>query len=1491
MRKSSILSLVFITLFLFSLVDLSGNGILATDSGQSLNYQSQVSEAGGTYVGTGSPLDVSFSGTFTNSSSWSQTTTTLSSDFTSGTSFAVSNSSTVIWTAYILVSPPPGVNTLGFTVDYNETEWTPISLTNPVAVVMTYPTDWWYETGLVYVAESAVDTYGVWKLEFTAMNHLFDLELGPSSGPLATTSTFGLNDEMLYRAISSWITGASTNFVLTDPTGTEWYTATNTTTGSPAHILQSFQYRKVITIDRTKHLATTVNNFPVMIDITSTDFETDVQSDGDDILFVSGGNILSHQIEFFDQATGHLIAWVKTNLTGSSNTVINMYYGNPLLGNMEKPDDVWTESFAALWHLGEAATAGQSTATHYDSTSGSYDGTQNGNFDDTGIVNDGQHFDGSNDQVVISASESLEPNGDVEISGWFKLDADHTAASTVTQVLFTKYLNGDNDMHIALVGTGSAVYSNDATADGSLVFKTENNANGQMYKWTSQTSWTAGVWYYFSCFMDASTPANNRIQINNVVDTGGTSGGITYANVTFTADWGIGGGLIDQVTGNLAWFDGVMDEVRVASSFLTANGRSTAWRAAEYGNLNNPSTFYSVGSEIERVSPDSQIKKIVDATFLAGSWIATAYYNDSGSSVSYRVGMYERTFIIQQASSLSISAPTDAVGDSITEATIGEMAYVQVELTDGTSGVAGATVATNWTIFGYGTNLQLHDEGGGFYGLSLNTSQLESNIRWRLNIQSSHPYYTDASTILYIDLSHDTALGSTNVDSTPTGFDFTATLVYTDTFDGSPITDATITFANGTLVNVVAEANGHYNISLVTTGFPAGAYSHIFNATKPGTLVEMASVKITFILRPHYTAVSVSGDLVTPSGFNTPLTVVLVDLDTGGLVGISNVASMTFTPSSYAPQAFGTYSLSLVTNTWNVAIEDVTLTVSMSSSDYYAPASYDFQLTIRKHYTAATVIGNLVTPFGNNTPLTVVITDLDTGGSMAVSAVDSIEFDSNYPLFFDGSPTSFDMLVPTGDDSWAVGPESVTLRIIMLGSSIYASPNDYIFILTMRSMATYLYNVPSDLIFPNGDDFNIQLQLNVSEIGQFYGDFIPGLAADFQVANATFTYPAAVVHLGSGLYDLTIAASFFPEGTYTILVSLDSSNVNYASTQLVITFDYRPTRSDLTANLYTVSTPYDHDVTIVLFYEDLDRALGITIGVITSPDASVTPTHTGGGFYDVVIDVSGLAVGAHLIDLDADAAGYDPRTVTITVIITKIHTDAEPSLISLDIPVGNTVTFYIDYNDLDNGIPISAATPTHNWTVQPNVVITWTGTTWEVNFTTTGSDPLGIYIVWFNFAAGGNYDDGYCEIEVVVRSHVTIFNLVSAIEPTPYNGIVNISLRYYDWDSKAGIADDSNILSSIWNQTHWITHTLVNDGSGFYTLQIDASLFGQGVQTFDIYFDWTGPVQQYENKMTTASGNIIGVDSQLTLLQSSEPTPYLNSMLYIFNYGRCPYLR
>ena len=40
-----------------------------------------------------------------------------------------------------------------------------------------------------------------------------------------------------------------------------------------------------------------VQNFPMLVSFADSDFQTDVQADGDDFVFVQGGNVLAHEID------------------------------------------------------------------------------------------------------------------------------------------------------------------------------------------------------------------------------------------------------------------------------------------------------------------------------------------------------------------------------------------------------------------------------------------------------------------------------------------------------------------------------------------------------------------------------------------------------------------------------------------------------------------------------------------------------------------------------------------------------------------------------------------------------------------------------------------------------------------------------------------------------------------------------------------------------------------------------------------------------------------------------------------------------------------------------------------------------------------------------------------------------------------------------------------------------------------------------------------
>ena len=115
--------------------------------------------------------------------------------------------------------------------------------------------------------------------------------------------------------------------------------------------------RKGLTINAAS-VAGDVTDFPVLITL-NVDAELAAQAlaNGDDILFTAadGTTQLAHEIEFFDETTGELRVWVKTDLSGSIDTNIFMYFGNAASGNQENIPGVW-DNYVGVYHLGESPT-------------------------------------------------------------------------------------------------------------------------------------------------------------------------------------------------------------------------------------------------------------------------------------------------------------------------------------------------------------------------------------------------------------------------------------------------------------------------------------------------------------------------------------------------------------------------------------------------------------------------------------------------------------------------------------------------------------------------------------------------------------------------------------------------------------------------------------------------------------------------------------------------------------------------------------------------------------------------------------------------------------------------------------------------------------------------------------------------------------------------------------------------------------------------------
>ncbi|GAF68139.1 unnamed protein product, partial [marine sediment metagenome] len=134
-----------------------------------------------------------------------------------------------------------------------------------------------------------------------------------------------------------------------------------------------WQYRKNITIDATK-VNSDLTNFPVYLEMHDSDLQNDAQASGGDIFFTNAsGHILDHELEVYDRVYNsthaQLVAWVKTNISGSQDTLLSMYYGNPTAISQENPESVWDDNYEFVLHMNQDP----SSSNILDSTFNSYD--------------------------------------------------------------------------------------------------------------------------------------------------------------------------------------------------------------------------------------------------------------------------------------------------------------------------------------------------------------------------------------------------------------------------------------------------------------------------------------------------------------------------------------------------------------------------------------------------------------------------------------------------------------------------------------------------------------------------------------------------------------------------------------------------------------------------------------------------------------------------------------------------------------------------------------------------------------------------------------------------------------------------------------------------------------------------------------------------------------------------------------------------------------
>jgi hypothetical protein len=333
----------------------------------------------------------------------------------------------------------------------------------------------------------------------------------------------------------------------------------------------AWKYRRTITIDHTK-VSGELTDFPVLIEITNSSLAGKAQSDGDDFVFTDKNNTkLDHQIEFYDNSTGHLIVWVRVpNLSSTVNTVIYMYYGNPNCGNQQNPTAVWDSNYKLVLHLNEKA------GIHYDSTINGNNGTPyKGVLQGvTGKIDGADTFDGGNDYVEIPHSDTLAGYTEAfTVSFWIRLED-----TSRRQTILCKYDTNGN------MRSWQIEYDPLNCPNSPFWFFASKDGITYSQWWASFVPKT-GVWYHVTIVWEANSIP--KFYINGVqVPTVGTDKILLIFN-------NVGVPLrIARSVYSTRCFKGSLDEITISNQ-----ARSTDWILTTYNNQFDPTTFYSVGVE------------------------------------------------------------------------------------------------------------------------------------------------------------------------------------------------------------------------------------------------------------------------------------------------------------------------------------------------------------------------------------------------------------------------------------------------------------------------------------------------------------------------------------------------------------------------------------------------------------------------------------------------------------------------------------------------------------------------------------------------------------------------------------------------------------------------------------------------------------------------------------------------------------------------------
>ncbi|WKZ27772.1 MAG: DUF2341 domain-containing protein [Candidatus Dojkabacteria bacterium] len=343
--------------------------------------------------------------------------------------------------------------------------------------------------------------------------------------------------------------------------------------------------RQKFTIAKEMVRASTLTDFPVYLDLSllGTEFFDRVDADGDDIVITAADGVtkLNRELVSLNTSTDTGKLWfLAPTLSATDDNHFYIYYANSSASETNSTA-VWSGSYRLVQHMNQDPSG--SAPQLLDSSGSANNATMSGSMLSSasveGIVGNGIDFDGTNDYFAIDGSATLDLQ-QLSISAWVKLDD-----TTKNMLIFEKSAtNAVNTQYSCFIeGSNQLILFRTVNASSVLHSQSFSIAGGVL---------KPGVWTHIACVYNGSS---KNIYINgNLVDT------TAYSQTLRTNP--TGASRIGAHLSNGYYFDGVMDEVRVAST-----GLSRGWINTEIENQKSLNKYIKVESSENHKSSDKTI--------------------------------------------------------------------------------------------------------------------------------------------------------------------------------------------------------------------------------------------------------------------------------------------------------------------------------------------------------------------------------------------------------------------------------------------------------------------------------------------------------------------------------------------------------------------------------------------------------------------------------------------------------------------------------------------------------------------------------------------------------------------------------------------------------------------------------------------------------------------------------------------------------------------